>query len=519
MKPFFVAIAGPSGSGKSRLAHALLEFLGTDSCGLISLDVYYKDLSHLPFAERQLVNFDHPSAMDDVRWAADLDLLRHGIPARIPVYDFATHTRSSVEREQQPKPIVIIEGLFALSMEPDATPFDLKIYLDADTETCLARRLARDVVERGREEADIRSAFDQFVRPSLGTVIGPQKPLADLVLDGTLTEQALVKACVEHLPDETKNKMSLPPVFAELARRLGKEKLGERMSLQASHWAGMHHQGEGLLVIERVVPLDTLVNWILRVTGLSAAGHRGAIDLRIEQNVVCSAAVPNGLDGFRILQLSDLHLDLQTGVMPRLLEAIASVEYDLAVITGDFRNSTAGDFEDALRETSSVLQALKLPVYGILGNHDFVETVPRLEEMGLSMLLNETVTIKHNGACLLLAGIDDPHFYKTHDISKVGGTPPAPILFRVLLSHSPETFQEAARHFDFMLSGHTHGGQICLPGGFPVIRNGRCPRRMLSGAWRHDSLLGYTSRGTGCCGVAARFFCPPEITLHTLRAG
>jgi predicted MPP superfamily phosphohydrolase len=69
-----------------------------------------------------------------------------------------------------------------------------------------------------------------------------------------------------------------------------------------------------------------------------------------------------------------------------------------------------------------------------------------------------------------------------------------------------------------MLSGHTHGGQICLPGGFVLIRNAPVPRHMLAGAWRHAGLQGYTSRGTGSCGVAARFFCPPEITLHVLRA-
>ncbi len=518
MKPFLVAVAGPSGSGKSHLARALYDVIGPESCTLISLDSYYSDLSHLSIEERSLVNFDHPSAMDASRLAADLACLCSGRSARIPVYDFTSHTRSVEEVVQSPNPVILVEGLFAISMEPASSPFDLKIYVEADPEICLSRRLARDVKERGRDEASVREAFDRFVRPSLASVVEPQKGLADLVLDGTQKETVLVNACMEHLPVRLPHEEALPPVFAGLVHRMGREKLGQRLSVQSSHWAGMHHQGEGLLVIERIIPLDTLVNTFLRFTGLASVGRRGANDLRIEHNSVRSPAVPKQLDGFRILQLSDLHLDLQTGVMPRLLEAIASVEYDLAVITGDFRNSTVGDFEDSLRETSRVLEVLKPPVYGILGNHDFVEMVPRLEDLGLPMLLNETVTIAHNGARLLLAGIDDPHFYKTHDIQKVGGTPPASDLFRVLLSHSPETFDEASEHFDFMLSGHTHGGQMCLPGRIPIIRNGHCPNDMLSGAWKHKALHGYTSRGTGCCGVAARFFCPPEITIHTLRA-
>ncbi len=518
MKPFLVAVAGPSGSGKSHLARALHDAIGPDSSSLISLDSYYKDLSNLPMGERQLVHFDHPSAMDSERLAADLACLCAGQPANIPVYDFKTHSRCSEETVQSPKSILIVEGLFAIAMEPEPAPYDLKIYVQADAETCLARRLARDVQERGRDETGIREAFDQFVRPSIATVVEPQKASADLVLDGTCPISDLVNSCLARLPVSAKAEDPLPPIFSGLARRMGKEKLGDRLSRQSSHWAGMHHQGEGLLMIERFVPLDALVDTILRFTGLASIGRRGAIDLRIEQNTVFSPAVPKGLDGFRILQLSDLHLDLQTGVMPRLLEAVASVEYDLAVITGDFRNSTVGDFEDSLRETSHVLKALKPPVYAILGNHDFVEMVPRLEELGLPILLNETVTISHQGARLLLAGIDDPHFYKTHDLPKVSGTGPAPDLFRVLLSHSPETYEEASSHFDFMMSGHTHGGQLCLPGGFPIIRNGHCPAQMLSGSWQHKKLVGYTSRGTGCCGVAARFFCPPEITVHTLRA-
>lgn len=314
---------------------------------------------------------------------------------------------------------------------------------------------------------------------------------------------------------------ALPPVFAELAARMGTELLARRLNAQASHWAGLEHQGEGVLAIERFIPLDTLVGLGLKITGLAAMGLRGAQDLRTEYNTVSSPQVPAELDGFRILQLSDLHLDLVTGVMPRLLEQISKVEYDLVLITGDYRNSTTGDFFRSIEETSLVLRDLKAPAYGILGNHDFIEMAPYLEQMGLRLLLNEWVVIEKGAGKLVVAGIDDPHFYRTHDLAKAAAGPSGQDTFRVLMSHSPETYQESAQLFDLQLSGHTHGGQICLPGGFALIRNGNCPSKMLAGAWKWKSgnkiLLGYTSRGTGCCGVAARFFCPPEITLHTLR--
>ncbi len=89
----------------------------------------------------------------------------------------------------------------------------------------------------------------------------------------------------------------------------------------------------------------------------------------------------------------------------------------------------------------------------------------------------------------------------------------------ILLAHSPEIYKQACyAGFQLMLCGHTHGGQICLPGGFPLIVNAQCPRRICRGAWRYDSLQGYTSSGCGSSIVPARFNCPPEVTIHELLA-
>jgi predicted MPP superfamily phosphohydrolase len=137
----------------------------------------------------------------------------------------------------------------------------------------------------------------------------------------------------------------------------------------------------------------------------------------------------------------------------------------------------------------------------------------------MRVLLNENTVIERDGQQLWFAGIDDPHFYRTHDFEAARrGIPQGACA--ILLSHSPTTYDEARHYgFNFMLSGHTHGGQICLPGGIALVRNGRCPPAQFAGAWTHHGLHGYTARGTGSCGVPARFNCPPEITVHILRSG
>jgi predicted MPP superfamily phosphohydrolase len=164
-----------------------------------------------------------------------------------------------------------------------------------------------------------------------------------------------------------------------------------------------------------------------------------------------------------------------------------------------------------------VVRALTAPAYGVIGNHDFIEFVPPLEEAGVRILLNETVVVEWHGARLYLSGVDDPHFYETDSLDKAAESLPASAK-AILLSHSPEIYrQAAAADYSLMLCGHTHAGQICLPGGVPILTNARGPRRIKSGPWRHRQMRGYTSPGVGCSGVPVRFFCPPAVTVHTLR--
>jgi len=227
-------------------------------------------------------------------------------------------------------------------------------------------------------------------------------------------------------------------------------------------------------------------------------------------------AVPAGFDGFRLLQLTDLHADMSGAALARTREIVAALDYDLAVVTGDFRGATAGPIDQAMAATAELVARLHGPVYGVLGNHDAVDMVPALESMGVRLLMNEAVQVERAGDVLHLAGVDDAHFYRMDNLDQALADVPADG-FTVLLSHTPELWRHAAHsQVDLMLSGHTHGGQICLPGGVPVLLSAKLPRRLGRGAWRHHDLRGYTSAGCGACVVEARFHCPPEITLHVL---
>jgi len=200
-----------------------------------------------------------------------------------------------------------------------------------------------------------------------------------------------------------------------------------------------------------------------------------------------------------------------------VIELLPRLRYDVCVLTGDFRGKTFGPFDRTLESVERVRTHLKDPVYGVLGNHDTIRMVPALEGMGIQMLLNECVIIERDEACIHLAGIDDAHFFRVDNIEKAGDPIPQGA-FAVLLSHTPEIYRQAAHaEFDLMLSGHTHGGQICLPRGIPITLDSHLPRRFGAGAWAHQGMAGYTSVGAGSSIVPVRLNCLPEITLHHLE--
>jgi hypothetical protein len=303
-----------------------------------------------------------------------------------------------------------------------------------------------------------------------------------------------------------------------LQERLGPNLYEQRLYIQLHHATKIFMSGRNHFRIENAQLLDLFAVSVLKLTGLYGRAYRNYHTVRVVENEVNAVGMPQSLDGFRILHLSDLHLDLAPDLVKTLPGVVADLDYDLCVITGDFRSAMAGDHALCCEMLARVVEKLHGPIYGILGNHDFIEMVPSIEALGVEVLLNENVRIERDGEAIYVVGIDDPYLYETDNFEKARtGIPWG--AYCVLLSHSPETYRRAsACGFNLLLAGHTHGGQVCLPGGIAIAKHGQFPRRMINGAWEYQKMQGYTSPGTGSCGAPIRLFCPPEVTIHTLRA-
>ncbi len=302
----------------------------------------------------------------------------------------------------------------------------------------------------------------------------------------------------------------------QLEQRIGRVHLNQRLGLEADYEA---HVGRGLKrlwYVESWYSAHAIIRNSLRLVGLYGRGRRNARNVRVVQNDIVFAKLPKAFDGYTILHISDPHVDMDPEITSALIERVRQVKYDLCVLTGDYRTRTYGPYEPTLAALARVRPHMKDPIFAVLGNHDTIRMVPGLEAMGIRVLLNECVAIERDGATMYLAGIDDAHSYHLDNIQKAARHVQSHAV-SILLSHTPETYQHAAHAgFDLMLCGHTHGGQICLPNGFPIIIDARCPRRFAAGTWRYQNLVGYTSVGSGAVIVDARLNCPPEVTLHRL---
>jgi len=306
-------------------------------------------------------------------------------------------------------------------------------------------------------------------------------------------------------------------ILPKLERRLGPVYARQRLGIELDHEAQIFGQGLNFFHFENWYLSEPLIRTALRLTGLYRRARRNAERVQLRRNVVHSNALPSRFDGLAILHLSDLHVEMNEGALRRVVDLVDGLAYDVCVLTGDYRARTFGPLDGTLEGMERLRRHLKDPIYGVLGNHDSIRMVPGLENMGIQMLLNESHAIERVDQRIHLAGIDDAHYFRVDNIEKAAGQIPMEE-FSILLSHTPEIYRQAAHAgFNLMLSGHTHGGQICLPGSIPITLDSRLPRRFGSGAWRYHTMQGYTSVGAGSCIVPVRLNCPPEITLHQLR--
>jgi uridine kinase len=182
MVPVIIGIAGGTGSGKTTVATKIMEALPAEGAALIQHDWYYRDRSHLPTAERKLINFDEPDALDNELLLSDLRALKEGRIVECPDYDFATHTRRVSRHTIAPRPIVIVEGilLFAVSALRDA--IDLRLFVETDDDIRLLRRIRRDIEERGRDIGSVESQYLRTVRPMHQQHVAPSRSFAHLII-------------------------------------------------------------------------------------------------------------------------------------------------------------------------------------------------------------------------------------------------------------------------------------------------------------------------------------------------
>jgi uncharacterized protein len=303
----------------------------------------------------------------------------------------------------------------------------------------------------------------------------------------------------------------------QLVCRLGRTHARQRLGIESDHETRVFERSLNFFYVKNWYSVPWVIRNALRITGLYRRARRNAERVVVRDNLICSEHVPKTFEGFTLLQISDLHADMNEGAMRNLACLVAELSYDICVLTGDYRGKTYGPFDATLESIARVRSRIKSPVYGVLGNHDTICMVPGLEGMGIRMLMNESVTIEREDEHIYLAGIDDAHYYRVDNIQRAASDI-SDHVFSILLSHTPEIYRQAAHAgFDVLLSGHTHGGQICLPGSVPITLHSDLPRRMGSGAWHYHNMLGYTSAGVGSSIVPARLNCPPEITLHRLE--
>ncbi len=309
-----------------------------------------------------------------------------------------------------------------------------------------------------------------------------------------------------------------PDVFEWLAGRVGPLHLKQRLGIEADQEERVFgNNGVRFFHHESWYSVHALIRTALRFSGLLGRARRNAMAIELRHHQVHIPDLPSAFDGFKILHLTDLHLDMHEDFPEVLAERVRTLDYDVCVLTGDYRYRTFGPFERALEGLRRVRDHLKDSVYGVLGNHDSIHMVPGIEALGIRLLINESATLRRGDERVHLLGIDDPHYYRAHNLERAcRDIDPGSV--SILLAHSPEIYQHAAHAgIDLLLCGHTHGGQLCLPGGAPLVYDAECPRRMARGAWSYHGLKGYTSVGAGSSIVGLRLNCPPEVTIHELR--
>lgn len=311
-------------------------------------------------------------------------------------------------------------------------------------------------------------------------------------------------------------------LFTKAASPRKRNSLGlVRSSSRFREWKACH---TALTPFARALNFESVIyyRWFMKgvftCMGIYNQGVKNALNVQVKTMNIEFPTLPHAFNGYRILFISDLHIDGLDGLDERLKDLVSKLEADVCLLGGDYRMEMYGQSFKATRKLRDLVKHINVcdGIFGILGNHDCLEIAPELEDSGIYMLINDSFTLKKSGEALCIIGTDDPHYYKCNDMEKAFEEVPSSA-FSILLSHSPEIIKDTdGKKIDLCLCGHTHGGQICLPMVGPAFTHCSVPRRFASGLWRHNTIIGYTSNGAGSSGIPVRFNCLPEVVLLTL---
>ena len=180
--PLVIGLAGGSGSGKTTVAQEILHRVGPDRIAFLQHDSYYKDLSGLPPTQHAQINFDHPHSLETDLLINHIASLRSGKSVEVPIYDFSTDRRTEKTFTVQPQRVILVEGILIFTEAPLRDMFDVKIFVDTDSDLRFIRRLERDITERGRTTESVIKQYQSTVRPMHLEFVEPSKRYADIII-------------------------------------------------------------------------------------------------------------------------------------------------------------------------------------------------------------------------------------------------------------------------------------------------------------------------------------------------
>jgi uridine kinase len=194
--PVIIGIAGGTGSGKTTVARAIYDRVGSDRIEWISHDSYYRNFDALPPEERAKINFDHPDSLESELLTRHLDVLSKGSSVDVPVYDFATHSRKSDTQRVEPRKVIIVEGILVLAEPELRKRINIKLFVDTPADIRFVRRLTRDIESRGRSLQSVVQQYMNTVRPMHEEFVEPSKRYADLIIPEGGENQVAIDAII-----------------------------------------------------------------------------------------------------------------------------------------------------------------------------------------------------------------------------------------------------------------------------------------------------------------------------------